>query len=87
MTGLADKLLLNSAPRQPFIRSECEDRNYERLASVIVASLKLDISPFGFVVILCLGKLEWHVIPPPWQPFGTKGCHATLLTARPPPKP
>ena len=56
MAGLSDNLLLDLTLRQLFLRPESEDRDHVLIASIVVAPSKLDVSPFGILVVLCLVK-------------------------------
>jgi hypothetical protein len=57
---LPDNLILDLTLRQPFLRPESEDHDNVLIASIVVASSKLDISPFGILVVLRLMKSKGH---------------------------
>src|SRR6476469_8174526 len=60
MAGLADNVFLDPLLREPLLRAKREDSHDTLFAPITVASSKLDISPFGLLVVLCLMKSKGH---------------------------
>jgi len=60
MSGLADNFLFDPLLRKTLLRAKREDSHNELFAPVTFAPSKLDISPFGLIIVLCLMKSKAH---------------------------